>query len=89
VCHAGSGDLAWYPNAQQPGTQGISMNRLLTLLLMFSLSSPLVALSANKNCPAQCEAQLEKCVKEARSDKVKETCKTYLKGCLKFCSQAK
>lgn len=65
------------------------MNRLLTLLLMFSLSSPLVALSANKNCPAQCEAQLEKCVKEARSDKVKETCKTYLKGCLKFCSQAK
>jgi hypothetical protein len=65
------------------------MNRLAILLLTWTLSSPLVALAADKNCPAQCETQQEKCLKEAKTDKIKETCKTYLKGCLKSCSQAK
>jgi hypothetical protein len=65
------------------------MNRLAILLLTCSLTSPLVVLAADKNCPVQCETQQEKCLKEAQTDKVKETCKTYLKGCLKSCSQAK
>jgi hypothetical protein len=65
------------------------MNRLPILLLTLNLWSPLVALAADKNCPVQCEAQQEKCLKEAQTDKVKETCKAYLKGCLKSCSQAK
>ena len=65
------------------------MNRLTILLLTWSLITPLVALAADKNCPAQCETQRDKCLQEARSDKVKETCKAYLKGCLKFCSQTK
>ena len=65
------------------------MNRLAILLLTWTLTSPLVALAADKNCPAQCEKQQETCLKEAQTDKVKETCKTYLKGCLKSCSQTK
>lgn len=65
------------------------MNRLAILLLTWTLTSPLVVLAADKNCPAQCETQQEKCLKEAQTDKVKETCKTYLKGCLKSCSQTK
>jgi hypothetical protein len=65
------------------------MNRLGLLLLLVNLCSPLAAFAADKNCPAQCEAQQEKCLKEAQTDKVKETCKAYLKGCLKSCSQGK
>ena len=65
------------------------MNRLAILLLTWTLTSPLAVLAADKNCPLQCEAQQEKCLKEAQTDKVKETCKAYLKGCLKSCSQAK
>ena len=65
------------------------MNRLFILLLALHLCSPLLALGAAKNCPAQCEAQQDKCLKEAQTDKVKETCKAYLKGCLKSCSQTK
>ena len=65
------------------------MNRLAILLLTCSLTSPLVVLADDKNCPVQCETQQEKCLKEAQTDKVKETCKTYLKGCLKSCSQTK
>ena len=65
------------------------MNRLAPLLLTVHLCSPIAAFAADKNCPVQCEAQQEKCFKEAKTDKVKETCKAYLKGCLKSCSQAK
>ena len=65
------------------------MKRLGLLLLIVNLCSPLAAFAADKNCPAQCEAQQEKCLKEAQTDKVKETCKAYLKGCLKSCSQTK
>jgi hypothetical protein len=65
------------------------MNRLAILLLTWSLITPLLALAADKNCPAQCETERDKCLREARTDKVRETCKAYLKGCLKFCSQAK
>jgi len=65
------------------------MNRLAILMLTWTLTSPLAVLAADKNCPLQCEAQQEKCLKEAQTDKVKETCKAYLKGCLKSCSQAK
>ena len=65
------------------------MNRLGRLLLLGNLCSPLAAFAADKNCLAQCESQQEKCLKEAQTDKVKETCKAYLKGCLKSCSQGK
>jgi hypothetical protein len=65
------------------------MNRLAILLLTWSLSIPLVALAADKNCSAQCETKKEKCLQEPKTDKIKKTCMVYLKGCLKFCSQAK
>jgi hypothetical protein len=65
------------------------MKRLAILLLTWSLGIPLMALAADKNCPVQCETQRDKCLQEARTDKVRETCKAYLKGCLKSCSQAK
>jgi hypothetical protein len=65
------------------------MNRLAILMLTWTLTSPLAVLAADKNCPLQCEAQQEKCLKEAQTDKIKETCKAYLKGCLKSCSQTK
>ena len=50
------------------------MNRLAILFLTWTLTSPLVALAADKNCPAQCDTQQEKCLKEAKTDKVKATC---------------
>jgi len=65
------------------------MNRLVLLLLTVHVCSPPGAFAADKNCSVQCEAQQEKCFKEAKTDKVKETCKTYFKGCLKSCSQGK
>jgi hypothetical protein len=65
------------------------MNRAFILLLSWSLNSPLVAVAATKNCPAQCETQRDTCLKEAQTEKVRETCKAYFKGCLKSCSQAK
>ena len=48
-----------------------------------------VVLAANANCPSNCESRQNACLKEAKTDAIRDKCKTYLKGCLKFCSQAK
>ena len=46
-------------------------------------------LAANANCPSDCEARLQLCLKEAKTDAIRDKCKVYFKGCLKYCSQGK
>ena len=46
-------------------------------------------LAANASCPSNCESRQNACLKEAKTDAIRDKCKTYLKGCLKSCSQAK
>ena len=47
------------------------------------------ALAANANCPSDCESRLQLCLKEAKTDAIRDKCKVYFKGCLKTCSQGK
>ncbi len=46
-------------------------------------------LAASANCPSECESRLDLCLKEARTDAIRDKCKVYFKGCLKTCSQSK
>ena len=46
-------------------------------------------LAAEANCPSNCESRLELCLKEARSDAIRDKCRVYFKGCLKTCTQGK
>jgi hypothetical protein len=48
-----------------------------------------VVMAANANCPSNCESRQNACLKEAKTDAIRDKCKTYLKGCLKSCNQAK
>ena len=46
-------------------------------------------LAANANCASDCESRLELCLKEAKTDAIRDKCKVYFKGCIKTCSQSK
>jgi hypothetical protein len=46
-------------------------------------------LAADAGCQKNCESRLDVCLKEAKTDAIRDKCKVYLKGCLKSCSQGK
>lgn len=46
-------------------------------------------LAAASNCQSNCESRLELCLKEARTEAIRDKCKVYFKGCLRTCSQNK
>jgi hypothetical protein len=46
-------------------------------------------LAANANCASDCESRFNLCLKEAKTDAIRDKCKVYFKGCLKSCSQGK
>ncbi len=45
--------------------------------------------AADAGCQSNCESRLDLCLKEAKTDAIRDKCKVYFKGCLKSCSQGK
>ena len=45
--------------------------------------------AADAGCQGNCESRLDLCLKEAKTDAIRDKCKVYFKGCLKSCSQGK
>jgi len=46
-------------------------------------------LAADASCQSNCESRMDLCLKEAKTDPIRDKCKVYFKGCLKSCSQGK
>jgi hypothetical protein len=45
--------------------------------------------AADASCQSNCESRMDLCLKEAKTDPIRDKCKVYFKGCLKSCSQGK